>query len=112
MTGTEPGKGVTVELLALRADASVWQGASEELGERRAAVESTAIDPATFSMWAVDAGLDRVYEEVRVQVAHVLGQGAGAFRSIGGSLDAAADTYGREDARGAGRYRSVRRGGG
>jgi len=49
------------------------------------------------SMWAVDRGLDRTYENGRVVLEDLLRQAMTAFSGLGDSLRAAADTYEREE---------------
>lgn len=101
---TSPGEGVDVELEALRADAEVWRGAAGELERRRPHVQGMLVAPAAFSIWGVDAGLDRTYEEVRARMEALLDQGGQTFSALADTLTAAADAYGREDAAGAHRF--------
>ncbi|MEJ2887900.1 hypothetical protein [Actinomycetospora aeridis] len=102
---------VDVGLQALRDDAAIWQGARARLEAVRGPVAQTEITPAAFSMWAVDAGLDRAYADLRARMDAVIEQGTGAFGSIGDALTTAAETYGREDAANAAEFRELQGGG-
>ncbi|GLZ46976.1 hypothetical protein Acsp06_31610 [Actinomycetospora sp. NBRC 106375] len=111
MTGPDNG-GIDVELAALRADAEVWRAGIAALEQPRRELALALVEPAAFSMWAVDAGVDRTYEDVRARMGRLIDQGSAAFRAIADALGAAADVYEREDAAGAHGFDALRPGGG
>lgn len=88
---------IDVALEALRSDAKVWDGATDSLNGPIAAISGLTLTGADFSMWAVDRGLDRTYDEARSALDTQLRQAAENFRKIAETLAQAADTYQREE---------------
>lgn len=88
---------LNVALDAMRADAAVWETATANIDGPRSAVNGLGLTARDLSMWAVDRGLDRTYEDARTALEDMLSQAMASFRSISESLRAAADTYEREE---------------
>ncbi|MEJ2859010.1 MULTISPECIES: type VII secretion target [unclassified Saccharothrix] len=88
---------LSVALDAMRSDATAWETAADRLDAPSAAIGGLALTGADLSLWAVDRGLDRTYEEARTALDDMLGQAARAFRDLGAALRSAADTYEREE---------------
>ena len=88
---------VSVALEAMRSDATVWATAAERLDSPRSAVAGLTLTGADVSMWAVDRGLDRTYEQARAALDDMLSQASRAFHDLSAALRAAADTYEREE---------------
>ncbi|MGH4013094.1 MAG: hypothetical protein ACRDSL_04025 [Pseudonocardiaceae bacterium] len=88
---------IEVALAAMRADATLWDIAADEMQGPASAVGGVTVTAADVSMWAADRGLDATYEAARSQVLELLQQGAENFRAIAGTLRASADTYQHED---------------
>lgn len=88
---------VVVALEAMRADAKLWETASDNLKAPRSAIGGLVVTGDEFSMWAEERGIDRTYEDARTALEDMLGQAMTAFASMGASLRAAADTYEREE---------------
>lgn len=88
---------VSVALEAMRSDATVWATASDEVDAPHSAIGGLTLTGADVSMWAVDRGLDRTYNNACTALEAMLRQAAESFRSLSDSLNSAADTYQRED---------------
>ncbi|ROP37494.1 hypothetical protein [Saccharothrix texasensis] len=88
---------ISVALEAMRADAALWTAASENLEAPRSAIGGLAITDAEMSEWAADRGLDRIYNDARLALEDILAQAVEAFRGLGESLHAAANTYESEE---------------
>ncbi|MFJ8966943.1 hypothetical protein ACIRG5_46880 [Lentzea sp. NPDC102401] len=88
---------VKVALEAMRADAGLWSAASDNVQAPQSAIGGLTLTGHDVSMWAVDRGLDRTYENGRVVLEDLLRQAMTAFSGLGDSLRAAADTYEREE---------------
>ncbi len=88
---------VSVALEAMRSDAATWDAAADRVDGPRTAIDGLTLTGADLSMWAVDLGLDRTYDNARRTLESMLAQASDAFRTLGTSLRAAADTYERED---------------
>lgn len=88
---------IDVALQALRSDAELWSTAASSLDEPKAAVGGLALSGAEMSMYAVDLGLDRTYNDARTRMIDMLGQGQENFTNLSQALRAAADTYQREE---------------
>ncbi|SES11584.1 hypothetical protein [Lentzea albida] len=85
-------------LEALHADAGLWLTAADNVQAPQRALGELTLTGHDVSMWAVDRGLDRTYENGRVVLEDLLRQAVTAFNGLGDSLLAAADTYAREEA--------------
>ncbi|GHH59900.1 hypothetical protein [Lentzea cavernae] len=83
---------------ALRTDAGLWSTAADKVQAPQSAIGGLTLTGHDVSMWAVDRGLDRTYENGRVVLEDLLRQAMIAFNGLGDSLRAAADTYEREEA--------------
>ncbi|GAA3653025.1 hypothetical protein GCM10022267_44170 [Lentzea roselyniae] len=88
---------LTVALEAMRADAGLWSAAADGVQGPQSAISGLTLTGHDVSMWAVDRGLDRTYENGRVVLEDLLRQAMTAFNGLGDSLRAAADTYEREE---------------
>jgi len=88
---------IDVALQALRSDAQLWSTAAGNVDEPKATIGSLALSGAEMSMYAVDLGLDRTYNNARTQMIDMLGQGQQNFTNLSRALNAAADTYQREE---------------
>jgi hypothetical protein len=88
---------IDVALAALRSDAQVWHTAAQDLNGPVTALGGLTLTGADVSMWAVDRGLDRTYDQARTTVMDLLGQAAENFTNVGNAVLAAADTYQREE---------------
>lgn len=88
---------VVVALEAMRADAKLWETASDKLKAPRSAIGELSLTANEFSLWAAERGIDRTYEDARVALEDMLGQARTAFAALGASLRLAADTYEREE---------------
>ena len=88
---------ISVALEAMRSDATVWATASDNLDGPRSALGGLALTGADVSMWAVDRGLDRTYNDARDTLEDMLAQATQAFRTLSESLHAAANTYEAEE---------------
>jgi hypothetical protein len=88
---------VKVALEAMRADANLWSAAADNVQGPLSAIGGLTLTGHDLSMWAVDRGLDRTYENGRVVLEDLLRQAMTAFHGLGDSLRAAADTYEREE---------------
>ncbi|MEV0675716.1 hypothetical protein AB0I60_04245 [Actinosynnema sp. NPDC050436] len=88
---------IAVALEAMRFDARAWESAADRVDGPRAAIDGFALTGADISKWAVDAGLDRTYDDARRTVESLLAQASATFLLISDQLRAAADTYERED---------------
>ncbi|MFI9011838.1 hypothetical protein ACIGNX_31830 [Actinosynnema sp. NPDC053489] len=88
---------ISVALEAMRSDATVWATAADNLDGPRSALGRLALTGADVSMWAVDRGLDRTYNDARDTLEDMLAQATQAFRTLGESLHAAANTYEAEE---------------
>jgi hypothetical protein len=86
-----------VALEAMRSDATVWATASDNLDGPRSTISGLVLTGADVSMWAVDLGLDRTYNDARLALEDMLTQATEAFRSLSETLNAAADTYEAEE---------------
>ncbi|MDX8146536.1 hypothetical protein SK854_30795 [Lentzea sp. BCCO 10_0061] len=86
-----------VALEAMRADAGLWSAAADTVQAPQSAIGGLTLTGHDVSMWAVDRGLDRTYENGRVVLEDLLRQAMTAFSGLGDSLRAAADTYEREE---------------
>lgn len=86
-----------VALEAMRADAGLWSAAADDVQGPRSSIGGLTLTGHDVSMWAVDRGLDRTYENGRVVLEDLLRQAATVFAGLGDSLRAAADTYEREE---------------
>jgi hypothetical protein len=100
---------VDVALEALRSDAGVWHTAAGNLTGPMNALAGLTLTGADVSMWAVDRGLDRTYDQARTAVIDLLRQGAENFTNLGNALAAAADTYQREEEANLHRFDSIHR---
>ncbi|HEX7302726.1 type VII secretion target [Lentzea sp.] len=89
---------VEVSLEAMRADAALWSAAADAVQGPRRAIGELTVSGAAMSMWAVDHGFDRAYENARTVLEDLLRQATAAFHGLGDGLRAAADTYEREEA--------------
>ncbi|USX48466.1 hypothetical protein [Lentzea sp. HUAS12] len=83
---------------ALQTDAGLWLRAADNVQAPQSAIGGLTLTGHDVSMWAVDRGLDRTYENGRVVLEDMLRQAITAFNGLGDSLLAAADTYAREEA--------------
>ncbi|MDQ2588682.1 hypothetical protein [Saccharothrix yanglingensis] len=88
---------ISVALDAMRSDAAAWSAAAERLDGPRSAIGDLALTGADVSMWAVDRGLDRTYDDARATLEDMLAQATRAFRGLSESLHAAANTYEAEE---------------
>ena len=88
---------IDVALQALRSDAQLWSTAADNVEAPKAAIGGLALSGAEMSMYAVDLGLDRTYNDARARMIDMLGQGQQNFRNLSQALIAAADTYQREE---------------
>lgn len=86
-----------VALEAMRADAGLWSSAADAVEGPRSAISGLTLTGHDVSMWAVDRGLDRTYENARAVLEDLLRQATEAFTGLGDSLRAAAGTYEREE---------------
>jgi hypothetical protein len=88
---------ISVALEAMRSDATAWATAADNLDGPRSALGGLALTGADVSMWAVDRGLDRTYNDARDALEDMLTQATQAFRTLSESLHAAANTYEAEE---------------
>ncbi|MEV1115096.1 hypothetical protein AB0I91_08510 [Actinosynnema sp. NPDC049800] len=88
---------ISVALEAMRSDASLWTAAADNLDRPRSTIGDLVITDAEMSQWAADRGLDRVYNDARLALEDMLTQAIEAFRGLGASLHAAANTYESEE---------------
>ncbi|MGW4113159.1 hypothetical protein ACWEFJ_20000 [Actinosynnema sp. NPDC004786] len=88
---------VSVALEAMRSDATAWATAADNLDSPRSTISDLVLTGADVSMWAVDRGLDRTYNDARLALEDMLTQATEAFRRLGEALDAAANTYEAEE---------------
>ena len=88
---------IDVALDALRSDAKVWDTASQGVSKPGSTVGELTLTGADVSMWAVDAGVDKTYDEARSAVQNLLTQAGENFHNIASALLSAADTYQREE---------------
>jgi hypothetical protein len=95
------GDGIGVALEAMRSDARTWETASGDLRGPVDAIGSLQIDPAAFSMWAIDHGVDKTYDEARTALQNMLNQAAEYFQEISTDLNEAANQYEKDDQQGA-----------
>ncbi|MCC8249685.1 hypothetical protein [Saccharothrix luteola] len=86
-----------VALEAMRSDATVWATASDNLDGPRSTIGGLVLTGADVSLWAVDRGLDRTYNDARLALEDMLTQATQAFRSLSETLNAAANTYEAEE---------------
>lgn len=86
-----------VALEAMRADAGLWSAAADNVQGPQKAIGGLTLTGHDLSMWAVDRGLDQIYENGRIVLEDLLRQAMTAFAGLGDSLRAAADTYEREE---------------
>jgi hypothetical protein len=91
--------GISVALEALRADAVRWADAADAVDDPRAAIGDLVLSGVEMSAVADEQGLDLTYDHARTALEDVLSQAVRHFRDLSRSLDAAADTYQREDDR-------------
>ncbi|MEO6084341.1 MAG: hypothetical protein ABIQ18_14675 [Umezawaea sp.] len=89
--------GLSVALEALRADAAKWMAAADAVDKPRAAIGDLDLTGVEMSKVADEQGLDLTYNHARTALEDMLSQAVQRFRDLGSSLDAAADTYQRED---------------
>jgi|GEM_PF-3832492 len=82
---------------ALRADAQIWSTACADLDAPISAIGGLALSGAEMSRYAVDAGLDRTYNDARTRLMDMLSRARQNFTNLSQALDAAADTYQREE---------------
>ena len=88
---------ISVALEAMRSDATAWATAADNLDSPRSTIGGLALTGADVSMWAVDRGLDRTYNDARTALEDMLAQATEAFRSLSESLHSAANTYEAEE---------------
>jgi hypothetical protein len=88
---------VSVALEAMRSDATAWATAADNLDGPRSAISGLVLTGADVSLWAVDRGLDRTYNDARLALEDMLTQATQAFRSLSETLHAAANTYEAEE---------------
>ncbi|MER5267187.1 hypothetical protein ABTZ99_34355 [Actinosynnema sp. NPDC002837] len=88
---------ISVALEAMRSDAALWVDAADNLDRPRSTIGDLVITDAEMSEWAADRGLDRVYNDARLALEDMLTQAIEAFRGLGASLHAAANTYQSEE---------------
>jgi hypothetical protein len=88
---------ISVALEAMRSDAALWTAASESLETPRSAIGGLVVADTDMSKWAADRGLHRTYDNARLALEDMLAQAIQAFRSLGESLHAAANTYESEE---------------
>ncbi|SDC27401.1 hypothetical protein [Actinokineospora iranica] len=91
MTGTDVG------LEALRSDANKWATAGNTTSAPAGVIAELALGGADMSMWAVDCGLDRTYDELRTTLQTQLSRAAENFHAIAATLRQTAETYEREE---------------
>ncbi|TDD51973.1 type VII secretion target [Saccharopolyspora elongata] len=92
--------GIGVALEAMRSDAKTWDTAAGDLDGPLSTIGTLQIDPGSFSMWAVDRGVDKTYDEARSALEDMLKQAADYFREISSDLTEAAAQYERDDEQG------------
>jgi hypothetical protein len=63
----------------------------------RSALGGLVITDTEMSQWAADRGLHRTYNNARLALEDMLAQAVEAFRGLGESLHAAANTYESEE---------------
>ncbi|GAA3458854.1 hypothetical protein ACFFSW_34480 [Saccharothrix longispora] len=88
---------ISVALEAMRADAALWTAAADNLDGPRSAIGGLVIADTEMSQWAADRGMHHTYEDARVALEDVLAKAVEAFRGLGESLHAAANTYESEE---------------
>ena len=88
---------ISVALEAMRSDATLWTAAADNLDRPRSAIGDFVITDSEMSEWAADRGLDRIYNDARLALEDMLTQAVEAFRGLGESLHAAANTYESEE---------------
>jgi hypothetical protein len=88
---------ISVALEAMRSDAALWTAASDDLEAPRSAIGGLVVTDTDMSEWAADRGLHRTYNDARLALEDILAKAAEAFRGLGESLHAAANTYESEE---------------
>lgn len=88
---------VSVALEAMRSDAALWIAAADDLDGPRSAIGGLVLTDTDVSQWAADRGLHRTYNDARLALEDMLAQATRAFRGLGESLHAAANTYESEE---------------
>ena len=88
---------IDVALQALRSDARLWSAAASSLDGPNTAIGGLALSGMEMSMYAVDAGLDRTYNNARNRLTEMLGQAEQNFTNLSKALLAAAETYEYEE---------------
>jgi len=88
---------IKVALEAMHSDAKVWAAAADGLDSPAGALGGLGLTGEHLSVFAVDQGLDRTYNDARVALEDMLRQAAESFLDLSVSLSSAADTYQRED---------------
>ena len=88
---------ISVALEAMRSDAALWTAASDDLDGPCSAIGGLVISDTDMSKWASDRGLHRTYNNARLALEDMLAQATQAFRGLGESLHAAANTYESEE---------------
>lgn len=96
----QPGNGIDVALEALRSDAGVWEAAADSLNAPLNALGPLNITGDEASIWAVDRGLDKAFNDARRAVEDMIRQAAQYFGEIGADLRSSADQYERDDDQG------------
>jgi hypothetical protein len=96
-----------VEIRALRSDATLWDGAAEDLSQLAGAMKSfTLSGEDDLTLLGKQQGLDVSYENARSTMEKRIGEAARYFVDIADALIAVATTYEQMDAERAGVFDS------
>ncbi|TWP45793.1 hypothetical protein FKR81_38120 [Lentzea tibetensis] len=84
-------------LHALRSDAAVWRNVAHDVETLRPVVGELYLADAHIGSVAVDHGMGRLLEDLRLAVDSLLGGAGRTFREISDTLGRTADTYLNEE---------------
>ena len=90
-------EGVTAALEAMRADAKTWEDAASDLTQPKETVAGLTVEPAQVGMHAVDAGLDKTYEEARAAIEAMIKKAENYFNKLSTDLTDSANQYESDD---------------
>lgn len=82
---------------ALRADASTWNAASDDLREAARVGARLELSPLHFSYIGDKIGLTEVYQQLQDKLVRLLGEGADNLTALAGALRTAADGYEQDE---------------
>lgn len=98
---------VKAAIKALHDDAKQWKGVADTLSKAQGAANGLTLGVGPLSWASRDTGLATTYEEIRVKVARLLGEGKSNMDSLGHALEKVAKAYEKSDEDAARRMKGV-----